>query len=148
VAISFVPSPGHVLMCDFTGFLPPEMTKVRKVIVLSPRSRIYTPSTYLVVPTSMTPPSPAEACHCEFKPGSYDFFDRRESVWAKCDMVAHVAARRLDRVKINGRYTSPRIRSEDLARVRKCVLHAMGMERWIETREESLEVIVNTTLIR
>ncbi len=59
--ITFVPDPGDVLMCDFTtGFQPPEMVKVRKVVVLSPRSRTAMPDTLLVVPLSKTAPVPRE----------------------------------------------------------------------------------------
>src|ERR1035437_6405283 len=103
--ITFVPSPGDVLMCDFsTGFMPPEMVKVRRVVVLSPRNRVRIPGTYIVVPISKTTPSPPEGCHCEFKARSYEFFHPVESVWAKADMVVSVAAHRLDRVRVNGAY--------------------------------------------
>jgi mRNA interferase MazF len=108
MAITFVPDAGDVLICDFDGFKAPEMTKVRRVVVLSPRSRVTFPGTYLVVPISKTPPSRPEPHHCEFKPRSYHFFDQTESVWAKADMVCCVAAHRLDRVKINGRYSEHR----------------------------------------
>jgi mRNA-degrading endonuclease toxin of MazEF toxin-antitoxin module len=83
MAITFVPDAGDVLMCDFIGFIAPEMTKVRRVIVLSPRSRDVIPGTYLVVPVSKTPPSRPEPHHHEFPPRGYDFFDHGQSVWAK-----------------------------------------------------------------
>ena len=67
MTISFVPSAGDVLMCDFDGFKPPEMTKVRPVIILSPRSRRTFPDTYIVVPTSRTPPAAVEGWHCQLK---------------------------------------------------------------------------------
>ena len=130
MAIPFVPDAGDVLMCDFTGFVAPEMTKIRRVIVLSPRARRNFPGTYLVVPVSKTPPQPAEAHHCEFGPGSYHFFDQIDSVWAKTDMVTCVASHRLDRVRVNGRYSRAQIRKEDLQRLREAVLHALGMETW------------------
>ena len=40
--LPFQPKPGMLLMCDFdTGFRPPEMVKVRPVVVISPgRKRI------------------------------------------------------------------------------------------------------------
>jgi uncharacterized protein YifN (PemK superfamily) len=142
MAITFVPDAGDVLMCDFAGFQAPEMTKVRRVIVLSPRSRVTFPGTYLVVPVSKTPPSPPELHHCEFQPRSYQFFDQVESVWAKADMVTCVASHRLDRVRINGRYSRAQIRKEDLFLIRKAVLHALGMETW-----QQAEVIVRTKLI-
>jgi uncharacterized protein YifN (PemK superfamily) len=38
--IKFIPAQGMVLMCDFdSGFVPPEITKVRHVVVVSPRQR-------------------------------------------------------------------------------------------------------------
>jgi hypothetical protein len=46
------------------------------------------------------------------------------------DMVTTVAAWRLDRIQINGRYSRMQIRSGDLARLRQAVLHAMGMGEW------------------
>jgi mRNA interferase MazF len=59
--ITFIPDAGDVLMCDFsTGFVPPEMVKTRRVIVLSPRNRARIPGTYIVVPISKTAPAPAE----------------------------------------------------------------------------------------
>jgi uncharacterized protein YifN (PemK superfamily) len=141
MAINFVPDAGDVLMCDFTGFVAPEMTKIRRVVILSPRSRRNFPGTYLVLPISKTPPSPPRPHHCEFKPGSYHFFDPIETVWAKADMVTCVAAHRLDRVKFRGRYSRAQIGREDLLRVRKALLYALGMERWQQT-----EVIIKGTL--
>ncbi len=74
MGITFVPDAGDVLICKFAGFQQPEMTKVRPVIVLSPRSRKNFPGTYLVIPTSRTPPSPPEAWHHEFKLRSHWIF--------------------------------------------------------------------------
>lgn len=136
MAITFVPDAGDVLMCDFSsGFKPPEMVKVRRVVVLSPRNRARIPGTYIVVPISKTTPIPPEGCHCEFKPRSYDFFDPVESVWAKADMVVSVAAHRLDRIRVNGKYTRAQIRRSDLLRVRAAVLHALGMADWRQVND-------------
>lgn len=130
MAITFVPDAGDVLICDFSGFQAPEMTKVRRVVVLSPRSRVTFPGTYLIVPISKTPPSRKEPHHYEFKARRYDFFDPIESVWAKADMLTCVASHRLDRIKMNGRYSRAQIRKEDLDSVRRAVLHALGIETW------------------
>jgi uncharacterized protein YifN (PemK superfamily) len=119
-------------MCDFKGFVPPEMNKRRRVIVIQPRSRIYIPETYLVVPVSKTSPSPPASCHCEFKPRSYDFFDQTESVWALADKVTCVASWRLDRMQIHGKYYRAQIRRTDLTALRQAVLSACGMETWRE----------------
>ena len=142
MAITFVPDAGDVLMCDFTGFVAPEMTKVRRVVVLSPRARRAFPGTYLVVPVSKTPPVPAEPHHHEFKARSYHFFDQVQSVWAKGDMVTCVGSHRLDRLMVNGRYTQCQIRKEDLQIIRKAVLHALGMETW-----QQAEITVKTGVI-
>jgi len=131
MAITFVPDAGDVLICDFsTGFKPPEMVKIRRVVVLSPRSRVKFPSTYIVVPISKTPPSAPDGCHCEFAARTYEFFDLVEPVWAKADMVSCVAHHRLDRIRVNGRYSRATIRKPDLHRIRVAVLHALGMEAW------------------
>jgi uncharacterized protein YifN (PemK superfamily) len=128
VALPFVPSPGDILMCDFEGLMPPEMTKIRRVIVLSPRERDSFPDTYLVIPVSKTPPSPPSRCHCEFKARSYGCFDTLESVWAKADMLTCVSKHRLDRVKVHGQYRRMSLRSEDLARVRSAAACAIGID--------------------
>ena len=128
MAITFVPDAGDVLICDFTGFVAPEMTKTRRVIVLSPRSRRIIPRTYLVVPVSRTVPVPREPCHHEFHAKSYPFFDQTQSVWVKADMVTCVAAHRLDRVKILGRFARCSLLKEDLNAVRRRVLFALGLD--------------------
>ncbi len=143
MAITFVPSAGDVLMCDFNGFKPPEMIKLRPVLILSPRSRRAVPDTYMVVPTSRTPPAPVEGWHCQLKRGSYPCFDPSVPIWAKCDMVTCVAAHRLDRVKAAGRYNRVQIRRDDLARVRQALLHALGMETWKE-----VEIVVEAAVIQ
>lgn len=133
--IQHVPDAGDVLMCDFTGFVAPEMTKVRRVVVLSPRSRSVLRGTYVVVPISKSQPAPVEAHHCEFVPRAYDFFDMTESVWAKADMVTCVGYHRLERMRINGRFGPARISSAHLLAVRKSILHALGMENWRQVED-------------
>lgn len=132
-------------MCDFTGFVAPEMTKLRRVIILSPRSRRTIPGTYLVVPVSRTPPVPIEPHHCEFAPRSYHFFDQVEAVWAKADMTTCVGSHRLDRVRVNGRYTRCQIRKDDLHRVRRGLLHALGMDTWRETEVTQTALLADST---
>jgi uncharacterized protein YifN (PemK superfamily) len=144
--ITFVTDAGDVLMCDFTtGFQPPEMVKVRKVVVLSARSRVTIPNTYLVVPLRKAAPAPPEGCHHEFRPRSYHFLDDVESVWAKADMLTCVGKHRLDRVKVNGRYSRVCIRKDDLMAIRRAVLNALGMRNRSEVNENKA-VNVNETL--
>jgi uncharacterized protein YifN (PemK superfamily) len=156
MALSFIPDAGDVLMCDFTtGFIPPEMTKLRKVIVLSPRARDHFPDTYIVAPVSKTPPASTRETHCEFKARSYDFFDSIEPVWAKADMLACVSKHRLDRVRFNGQYQRCRIRPTDLHRVRNATIHALGLGDWheyevlvrLESYKKSLTIVEVTDSI-
>ena len=125
--ITFFPRAGQMFMCDFSGFQPPEMVKVRPVVVISPklpfRSEIVT-----IVPISLTPPAhdlpyvyklsknyhPAEA-------GTLD-------CWAKADMVANLGRHRLDGFKVGRRqWFVPELLPVDLQGVRNAVLHGLGM---------------------
>ena len=141
--LTFVPDAGDVLMCDFTSFQPPEMTKTRRVIILSPRSRTHFPDTFLVVPVSKSRPSKQENHHFEFRPRAYAFFDAIEPVWALANMLTCVKKSRLDRMKINNRFSGAQIRKEDLQAVRRAVLHAMGMENWQQLSDgEQIEAAI------
>ena len=59
-------------------------------------------------------------------------------------MVTCVASRRLDRVMVNGRYSRAQIRKEDLQRLRKAVLHALGMEAWKQDEGIVKAALMNT----
>ena len=73
-------------MCDFaTGFKPPEMTKVRPVVVIS-RSPKREKGHCTVVPLSTVEPIPLERVHREMSPESLPA-GVRERTWAKCDML-------------------------------------------------------------
>jgi len=99
VPLSFHPGPGAIVICDFTtGFQPPEMVKMRPVVVISPRHRVGQLAT--VVPLSSTPPVPAQPWHHQLAAGAYP--PARGPMWAKCDMLATVGLIRLDRVRVRG----------------------------------------------
>jgi uncharacterized protein YifN (PemK superfamily) len=140
--IQHVPHAGEVLICDFSDHRPPEMTKIRKVIMLTPRSRVSVTETFLVIPVSMTPRGPS-ASHCEFKPRAYLFFDEKQPVWALTDMVTCVARWRLNRLKLNDRFVSSRIRETDLFRIREAVLHSMGMVGWKQREPLAVEIVAD-----
>lgn len=130
MAITFAPPPAAVLLCDYTtGFVPPEMTKLRPVIVLS-RWRERYRSTILVVPCSTTRPNTIEAFHVRISAGAYTFFRRGYDVWVKADMVTAVSPTRLSRI---GRQTRAHISPGDFRAVQRAVLYALGLERltWV-----------------
>jgi uncharacterized protein YifN (PemK superfamily) len=99
MALSYYPSIGEIVLCDYRGFIEPEMIKTRPVVVVSPRLR-RRGNLIGVVPLSNTAPKPAEAYHCLIQldnplPAPFD----NPIMWAKCDMYSVVAMQRLDRFK-------------------------------------------------
>jgi mRNA interferase MazF len=126
MSIKFIPSPGMVLMCDFdSGFIPPEMTKVRHVVVVSPRHRRSSGSC-LVVPFSTVAPNPVEPYHYRIPAGAYSFFKKNADVWAKANLLSHVSFGRLDRVLDGGKYVSPTLNPSDFRGIQLAVLEALG----------------------
>jgi len=126
MSILFIPRQGMVLMCDFdTGFVPPEITKVRHVIVVSPRHRRNSGSC-LVVPLSTVAPQPVEPFHYRIPANTYSFFRKNADVWAKADLFSHVSFGRLDRVLDGGKYCSPMLNRSDLEGVQHAVWEALG----------------------
>ena len=135
MALRFHPGPGAILLCDYaTGFKVPEMVKIRPVIVISPRFRGRA-GLSTVVPLSTTPPRPVMPYHCEVEPtprgpAPYD----APTSWVKADMLATVGHARLKPMHRRvGPGTArktvyPAITAEELAKVRECVCHALGID--------------------
>lgn len=127
--LAFHPHPGTILICDFsTGFQPPEMVKIRPVVVLSPRRR--SSDLVTVVPLSSTKPAPLLPWHVEMPGGAYP--PARGLMWAKCDVVVTVALRRLDRVRAKGPqgqriYPMLELPPATFAAVRTAVKAALGL---------------------
>lgn len=122
MAIQFHPRAGMVLICNFsTGFEPPEMVKIRRVIVVS-KGDHNKHGVCTVVPFSTTPPTQLQPFHVEFPPKRYPFLHSEVSCWAKCNMINTVAMRRLDRIRVGGEYQSPSLNKEDLSRIYDAIL--------------------------
>lgn len=121
MAITFFPTPGMVLMCDYGagGFVPPEMVKRRRVVIMSPAFEKGHAPIVLVVPISSTPPVLERAVHVRIDPGQYTFLHETAPVWVKADMISHVSFTRLDRIRVLIR--------PDFERVQAAVIHALGM---------------------
>jgi mRNA interferase MazF len=96
MAIPFHPQLGTIVICDFRGFVVPEMVKRRPAIVISPnfkqREQLCT-----IVPLSTTPPNPIMPYHYELTlsdpllPPPYN----SRIQWVKADMFATVSFNRL-----------------------------------------------------
>ncbi|MGY0791841.1 type II toxin-antitoxin system PemK/MazF family toxin [Azospirillum argentinense] len=128
--INFHPQRGTILICDFdSGFQPPEMIKVRPIVVVSPRRRTG-PGLCTVIPLSSVEPTPMEAYHHRLSPAAYP--PARGPMWAKCDMAVTISCSRLDRIKVRAPYgqrqyvvyTMP---PEDMAAIDACLRIALGL---------------------
>ena len=132
MAIHFHPEIGTIVICDFTGFVSPEMTKRRPAIVISPRFRDRG-ELCTVVPLSTTPPSVVMPYHHQIRvepvfPEPYN----HESHWVKADMVYSVSFARLylfNKKDEQGKriYDVRVVSTEDFIAIQKCVLHGIGL---------------------
>lgn len=123
--LNIVPEPSMILMCDFLGYQKPEIVKRRHVIVISPKSR-NSWGTSIVVPISSVVPRPATDVHVELDPKPYGCFNPAKPQWVKANLIAHVRTERLDRVKANGLWCTPKLTSDDYRRVIRAAAHALA----------------------
>ena len=134
MALTYHPQPGEILLCNYsTGFVPPEMTKLRPVVIVSPRLRRRN-DLVSVVPLSTTEPVPVELHQCAIVlltalPAPYN----STKMWAKCDMIATVALSRLDRFRAarksgsSGRhYVSGQLDPSQMLLIRRAILYSLG----------------------
>jgi uncharacterized protein YifN (PemK superfamily) len=127
VGLSFVPAPGSIVICNFEGYLRPEMVKKRRVVVISPirTFKYVTDATVIVVPLSEVDPLPVLPWHHPISGGRYIGL---KLCWAKGDLVAHVGLARLDRIFYDGNWSIPVMNADDLVAVRRVVANAIGID--------------------
>lgn len=145
MALTFYPSPGLVLMCDFTtGFREPEMVKNRPVVVVSGKFQKTSPENSIctVVPISTKPPRNPERWHRKLELNSIPLPLRAdgEESWAKCDMVVSVAFSRLNKIRTaraNGKrvFVEHYVAPEDLTAIQACLLYVLNMAHLISRRD-------------
>ncbi len=133
MALSFHPKLGLVLVCDYTtGFILPKMVNRRPVVVISPRLR-HRANLCTVVPLSTTTPERWQDYHCSITveeplPKPWD----AEIVWVEADMIATMSFKRLELVRGpkdswgNRIDVQRNIVVENLAKIRRCILSALG----------------------
>ena len=128
MALSFYPKAGQVFVGNFSDLKVPEMTKIRPVIVISPRLP-HRSELAAVVPISLTPPR-HELPFCYQLSKNYHPDEPDDlPCWAKADMLMNIATRRLSAFKIGRRqYAYPTLTPEDLAAVRHAVLCGLGLD--------------------
>lgn len=128
MALTFQPKVGTVLMCDFGGFVEPEMVKKRPVVVIA-RNRSNS-NLVTVVPLSCTPPTQMESHHYQL-PRNPVPAHKGKTCWAKCDMLATVAIARMDRLKKGWERVTPEVSVADLDAIRLGVVNALQLKNTI-----------------
>lgn len=157
--ITFRPSPGDVLLCDYGGdpndaatypieapamlFPPPGRGRM---LVSAPPSLSVVPEMFkvrrvvvlstnraadlvIVAPFSTQEPVPTLGYHHFIPHGKYRFFTADS--WLKGDMVMAVSPHRLDRIAVNGMRGRTPLDRADLEAVQAAVLDALGLKRLI-----------------
>lgn len=134
MAIRFHPNPGSIVVCDFHGYVEPEMVKRRPAVVISPRLR-ERGELCTIVPLSSQEPNKVMPYHCQLYfdpplPAPYDYMIG----WVKADMFATVSFSRLFMPRHkerdeNGKriYDKRKIGTSELKKVRECMLNALGL---------------------
>ncbi len=127
MAINFHPRAGQILMCDFKGFVKPEMVKVRPVMVVSPRLP-HRSSIATIVPISLTAPVHNEPYVVRLSKNYHPAESDDLACWAKCDMLMNIGLHRLQGFKLDRRkWATPQANAKDLHAVRIGVLYGLGM---------------------
>ena len=132
MAIRFHPEMGTIVICDFTSFVSPEMTKRRPAIVISPRFRDRG-ELCTIVPLSTTTPPVIMPYHYQLtinpvlpEPYNHEFH------WVKADMIYSVSFARLymfnkKDAQGNRIYDVRKIDDNDLIAIQKCILNSIGL---------------------
>jgi uncharacterized protein YifN (PemK superfamily) len=128
---------GQIFISDFSDLKEPEMTKVRPVIVISPRLP-YRSELVAVVPISTTAPK-HNLPYCYQLSKNYHPMEADDlPCWAKADMITNIAYRRLNGFKVGRRkWEIPNLSQDDLDAVRKAVLFGLGFGQLFADSEKT-----------
>lgn len=113
-------------MCDFAGFVVPEIVKIRPVVVVARNRR--NRQLVTIVPLSTTGPHSPDAYQPRL---SANPLPRRQHIacWAKCDLIATVSLSRLDRFKAGRRsYVTPSLEAADFDAIRQAIVSVLGLD--------------------
>lgn len=132
--IQYHPEPGAIVLCDFTdGFKPPEMCKLRPVVILS-RKISNKHNLCTVVSLSTSEPLSIMPYHKKIDlPKGIPERYLRKPTWVKGDMINAVGFHRLDLIRLGKndkgkrKYFTKTLDKKNYQLVQKCVLQAMGM---------------------
>ena len=132
--LTFHPTTGHVLICDYPKDLkPPEMVKRRPVIVVSPKLKNRN-NLVTIVPLSTTTPAHIMPFHYQIHlPSPLPDPWNASSCWAICDHPMTVSFARLNLIRLpkdqygKRRYFKYRIGEEDQNGIKSALLAAFGI---------------------
>ncbi|WP_439257131.1 type II toxin-antitoxin system PemK/MazF family toxin [Lonepinella sp. BR2271] len=125
MALKYQPKEKSVVMCDFSQFNSPEMTKVRPVIIIAKHKK--NKELVTVVPISTTEPVPLAQYHYAMPTNPLPN-KAHIQCWVKADIIYTVSLARLDRYKLGKRdYIVPVISDEDFQQVKNCIAYALGL---------------------
>lgn len=126
--LKFQPKAGSVVICDFHGFVAPEMVKKRPVVIIAKHK--HNSQLVTVVPLSTTQPKPVAPYHHKLSENPLPDKPKDLVTWAKCDMVVTISLARLDRYKVAKReYVVPTVPAEELEAIRHCVGIALHIDK-------------------
>lgn len=129
MSLNFYPRAGQVLVCNFTGFIVPEMVKPRPVVVVSPRLPNRA-EIVAIVPISLTEPLRPTQYKVRLSKNYHPEESDDLPCWAACDMVMNLGLYRLNGFKVGRRkWAYPQMTGDDLAVVRQGVLVGLGLDR-------------------
>ncbi len=98
--LKFQPKAGSVVYCDYSGFIKPEMVKVRPVIVVAKHK--HHSKLVFVVPLSTTVSEPSYDYHLQLDEEFCRLYLHGVRPWVKCDMINIVSLARLSLLKREG----------------------------------------------
>ncbi|MEL7461694.1 MAG: type II toxin-antitoxin system PemK/MazF family toxin [Pseudomonadota bacterium] len=126
--LPFHPRAGQLLVCDFSGFKPPEIGKVRPVIIISPKLPNRS-GLVAVVPLSTTAPKKVLPYVCKLSKNYTPWGAPTDDSWAKCDLVMNIGLHRLSSFKVGRRkFVTPQVSGDDLKAIRSAVLAGLGFK--------------------
>ncbi|MFT9044589.1 type II toxin-antitoxin system PemK/MazF family toxin [Acetobacter orientalis] len=143
MGLNYPPKKGDILRCDFsTGFIPPEMVKVRLVVVMNNRLP-KRDGLCSVVPLSTTPAPSGITYQVKIDLGvdpPHPYSGRVK--WAKADMMACVSYDRLSlpfdgKCSTSGKrkYVQMRLPIPEMEKVQKAVLETLHLSHLMEIED-------------
>lgn len=130
------PPQGSILVCDFSGFVEPEMTKRRPVVVVS-RKIASRPNLCTIVPLSTSVPEVILPMHylLELDPPLPSPYNAR-CHWVKGDMLYALRFERFYYLRTGKNsfgkrtYVYPVLSPEQLSRIQKCIMAGIGIFKY------------------